>query len=106
MGKIQRIDLVSLPGHAPAIFYRKRNLAKNFLTELCKNLTVEVLSFDTDYTLEINALTDLYAEIGVRLANSIFANHERARLDMKKQEEEMSKKYDFFDDDDDDIFLL
>ena len=65
-----------------------------------KNLTVEVLSSDNDSTLEFNALRDL-AEIGVRLANSIFANHERARLDMKKQEEEISKKYDFFDDDDD-----
>ena len=33
--------------------------------------------------------------------NSIFANHERARLDMKKQAEKISKKYVFFDDKDD-----
>ena len=42
------------------------------------------------------------AEINVRLANSIFANHERASLDMEKQAEDISKKYDFSDDDDDD----
>ena len=46
------------------------------------------------------------AGINVRLANSIFANHERARLDMKKQDEDISKNYYFFDDhndeDDDD----
>ena len=82
-------------------FARKETLAKNFLAELYKNLTVEILSSDNDSTLEFNALTDLCVELGVRLANSIFANHERARLDMKKQEEEISKKYDFFDDDDD-----
>ena len=38
----------------------------------------------------------------VRLGNAIFTNHERARLDIKKQEEEIAKKYDFCDDDDDD----
>ena len=54
---------------------------------------VEVISSD-------NTLTDLCAEIGARLANSIFAN-ERAKLDMKKQEEEISKKYDFSYEDDD-----
>ena len=73
-----------------------------------KNLTVEVVSSDNDSTLEFNALTDLCAEIVVRLANSIFVNHERARLDMKKQEDEISKKCDSFDDDDDkkdDIFI-
>ena len=37
----------------------------------------------------------------MRLGSSIFANHERARLDTKKQAEEISKKYDFFDDEDD-----
>ena len=49
-----------------------------------------------DSTLEFSAPTDLCAEIAVRLGSAIFANHERARLDMKKQEEEISKKYDFF----------
>ena len=63
--------------------------------------TVEVLSSENDSTLEFSALTDLCAKIGVRLSNAIFANHERIRLDMKKQEEEISKKYDFLDDDDD-----
>ena len=77
-------------------------LAKNFLTDLYKNLTVEVLSPANNSTPEYNALTDLCADIGVGLANPIFANNERARLDMKKQEEQISKKHDFFDDDDDD----
>ena len=67
-------------------FAGKETLANKFLTELYKNLTAEVLSFNNDSTLEFNAVTDLCAEIGMRLANSIFANHERARLDMKKQE--------------------
>ena len=77
-------------------------MSKNFFTELNKNLTVEELSSDNDSTLEFSALTDLCAEIGVRLGNAIFTNHERARLSIKKQEEEIGKKYDFFDDDDDD----
>ena len=48
--------------------------------------------------MQFDALTELCAETGVRLGNSIFANHERASLDMKKQAEEISKKFDFFDD--------
>ena len=76
-------------------FAGKETLAKNFLIELYKNLTVEVLSSDNDSIRGFNALTDLCAEIGVRLAKSIFANHERASLDIKKQEEEISKKYNF-----------
>ena len=44
--------------------------------------------------------TDLCVEIGVKLENSIFVNHERAKLNMKKQTEEIGKKYDFFDDKD------
>ena len=47
--------------------------------------------------MQFDALTELCAEIGVRLGNSIFANHERVSLDMKKQAEEISKKFDFFD---------
>ena len=77
-------------------FAKKETLAKNFLTELYKNLTVEVLSSDNSENLQFDTLTDLCAELGVRLGNSIFANHERVRLDMKKQREEISKKYDFF----------
>ena len=46
-------------------------------------------------------LQTLCAELGAKLGNSIFANHERTRLNMKKQTEEISKKYDFFDDEDD-----
>ena len=64
-------------------------------------MTVEVLSCDNSENLQFHALTDLCTELGVRLGNSIFANHERARLDMKKETEEISKKYDFFDDEDD-----
>ena len=80
----------------------KETIVKDFLTELYRNLTVEVRSTDNDSILRFETLTDLCAEINVRLANSIFANQERARLDMKKQAEEISKNYDFFDDDDGD----
>ena len=95
--------LVSSPFLASLLlfFAGKETLAKNFLTKLYKNLTVEVLSSENSENLQFNALTDLCTEIGVRLGNSIFANHERVRLDMKKQTEELSKKCDFFDDEDD-----
>lgn len=63
----------------------KEDSVKNFLTELYGNLTVEVLSTDNDSVLKFEALADLCAEINVRLANFVFANQERARLDMKKQ---------------------
>ena len=61
---------------------------------------VEVLSSDNDWVFEFQAFTNLSAEINVRLANSIFANHERGRLDLKKQDEDISKKHDFVDDND------
>ena len=95
-------SLVSSPFFAALLlfFVRKETLAKYFLTELYKNLTVEVLSSDRSENLQFYALTDLCAELGVRLRNFIFANHEWAKLDMKKQKEEISKKYDFFDDED------
>ena len=64
-------------------------------------MTVEVLSSENSANLEFDALTDLCAELGARLGNFIFANHEETRLNMKKQTEEISKKYDFFDDEDD-----
>ena len=63
-------------------------------------MTVEVLSSDNSENLQFDALIDLSAELSVRLGNYIFANHERVRLDMKKQTEEISKKYDFFDNED------
>ena len=44
-------------------------------------------------------------EINIRLVNSIFADQEKAFLDMKKQVEDISKKYDFFNDDDKDDFI-
>ena len=66
-----------------------------------KSLTVEVLSSENSENLQFDALTDLCAELGVRLVNSIFANYEKTRLDMKKQTEERRKKHDFFDDEDD-----
>ena len=83
-------------------FVGKETIVKDFLTELYRNLTVEVLSTHNDSMLRFEALADVCAEINVRLANSIFANQKRARLDMKKQAEEISKKYDFFDDNNDD----
>ena len=94
--------LVLLPFLAalPLFFAGKETLAKNFLTGLYKNLTGEVLPSDNSENLRFDTLTDLCTKIGVRLGNSIFANHERARLNMKKQTEEISKKYNFFDDKD------
>ena len=73
-------------------FVGKESLEKNVLTESFRNLTVEVLSSDNDSVLEFQALTDLCAEINVTLVNSVFANHEKARLDMKKQAEDTSAK--------------
>ena len=66
-----------------------------------KNLAVEVLSSENFENLQFDGLTDVCVELGVRLGNSIFVNHEKGRLDMKKKAEEISKKYDFFDDQDD-----
>ena len=93
--------LVSSPFLAALLlfFARKEMLAKHFLTELYKNLAVEVLS-DNYENLQFDALTDLCVEIKVKLENSNFANPERARLHRKKQAEEISKKYGFFDDED------
>ena len=81
--------LVSSPFLAALLlfFAGKETLAKNFLTELYKNLIVEVLSSDNSENLQYDALTNLCVELGVRLGNYIFANNERARIDMRKQAE-------------------
>ena len=76
-------------------------LAKDFSTELYYNSSVEIISKDNNEVLKFDALTDLCTEVGVRLGNVVFANHERVRLDMKKQTEKISKKYDFLIDNDD-----
>lgn len=76
-------------------FAVKETIVKDFFRELYRNLTVEVLSTDNDSMLRFEALPDLCAKINVRLANSIFANQERACLDLKKQAEETSKKWFF-----------
>ena len=73
-------------------FAVKETIVKDFFRELYRNLTVDVLSADNDSMLRFEALTDLWAKINVRLANFIFANPGRARLDLKKQAEEISKK--------------
>ena len=77
-----------------------RTSSQNYIeTEYLNTL---ILELSTYWVLGFQTLTDLCAEINVRLANSIFANHKRARLDMKKQEEQISKKkYGFFNDDGD-----
>ena len=54
--------------------------------ELYENLTVEVLSSDNSENLQFDALTDFCVEIGVRLENFMFANHERARLNIKNKQ--------------------
>ena len=79
-------------------FAGKETLAKKSFTKLHKNLTVDVLF---SKNLQFDALTDLCAELSLRLENSIFANHETTRLDMKKLTEEISKKYEFSEDKDD-----
>ena len=89
--------LVSSPFIAAILlfFIGNEKLAKDFLTELYYNLLVEILSKDNNEVLNFNALTDLCTEVGARLGNAIFVNHERVRLDMKKKTEEISEKYDF-----------
>ena len=74
--------LVSFPFLAALLLFLagKETLVKRFLTDLYRNSTVEVLSSDNNSILELSALTDLCAEIDVRLGNAIFANHGRARL--------------------------
>ena len=62
-------------------------LAKSFVTELYKNLTMEVLSSDNSEILQFDALPDLCIRIGARLENSNFANHETARPGMEKSAE-------------------
>ena len=81
------IGLVSAPFLAALLlfFAGSESLVKNFLTELYRNLTVEVLSSDNYWVIEFQALADLCADINGRLANSIFHNHKRARPDMKKR---------------------
>ena len=59
-------------------FAGKEKLAKDYLTVLYCNLLVEILSKDSNELLKFDALTDLCTEVGVRLGNAIFANHERA----------------------------
>ena len=75
-------SLVSSPFLAALLlfFAGKETLAKNFLMELYKNLTIEVLSSDNSENLQFDALTGLCAELDVTLGNSISAYHERARL--------------------------
>ena len=63
-------------------FAGKETLAKNFFTKLYKNLTVDVLFSEN---LQFDALTDLCAELSLRLENSIFANHETTRLDIQRK---------------------
>ena len=74
-----------------AAFCRKRNASKKFLTELYENLAVEVLPSDNSENLQFDALTELCIKIGARLENSILANHQKARLNLKKQAKEISK---------------
>ena len=95
--------LVSSPFLAALLlfFAGKETLPEKDLTELYKNLTGEVLSSDSSENLKFHALTDLFVEIGVKLENFIFSNHEREKLGMKKLPEEISKKCGFFDDEDD-----
>ena len=73
-------NLVSSP-----FFAGKETLVKTFLTELYKNLTVEVLSSGNSENLQFDALTGICGELCMRLGKSIFANHKMATLHMKKQ---------------------
>ena len=92
---------MSLPiffGALLLLFAGKEPIIKDFLTVMCRNLTVEVLFTDNDSMLRFEALTDLRTEINVRLPNFIFANQEKECLDMKTQAEEILKEYGFFGD--------
>ena len=80
----------------------KKNIAKNFLTELYKKLTVKLLSPDNSENLQFDALTDLYVELGVRLGYSIFVNHERAMLEKTGRRNKQKIWFFFFSDDQDD----
>ena len=75
LGQVQAV-LFHLHFLLPSLcfFARKETLAKNFLTELYKNLTVEVLSPDNSENLQFDVVTDLCIEMFARLENSIFAN--------------------------------
>ena len=64
---------------------KKKSVKYNYTEIIYRNLTVEVLSSDNYWVIEFQALADLCADINGRLANSIFDNHKRARLDMKKR---------------------
>ena len=59
---------------------------------------MEVLSSQNSENLQYDALRDKC--VGARLENALFPNHERSRLNTKKQTDEIRKKYDFFDDED------
>ena len=78
--------LVSSPFIAAILLFFAGNekLAKDFLTELYYNLLVEILSKDNNKVLKVDALTDLCTEIGVRLGNAIFANHENGQAQHEK----------------------
>ena len=101
--KFFRTNLTSLVsayffGALLLLFAGKEPIIKDFLTVMCRNLTVEVLFTDNDSMLRFEALTDFCTEINVRLPNFIFANQEKECLDMKTQAEEVIKEYDFFGD--------
>ena len=80
------IGVVSSPFIAAILLFFAGNekLAKDFLTELYCNLLVEILSKDNNKVLKFDALTDLCAEIGVKLGNAIFANHENGQAQHEK----------------------
>ena len=104
--KFFRTNLTSLVsahffGALVLFFAGKEPIIKDFLTVMCRNLTVEVLFTDNDSMFRSEALTDLCTEINVRLTNFILANQENECLDMKTQAEEIIKEYDFFGDKDD-----
>ena len=67
LGRVQTV-LFHLHFFLPSccFFAKKETLAKHFLTELYKNLTVEALSSDNSENLQFDALKDLCVEIGVR----------------------------------------
>ena len=77
-------------------FARKETLAVDFLTKLYKNFTADVLSSDKSENTQFAAFTDVWVELGVRLGNLIFANHEKARLDVKKTGRRNKQKTWFF----------
>ena len=81
--------------HASYFFGANDQVAKNLLTEIYKNLTLRSLS---SLILELSALTEICAEIAIRIADFFSKNQEKRKSGKLAQEMRKSEQYDFSDD--------